>query len=361
MRWVADRTGFSPRTERDEVERKGEVPPAAQPDVADHDSTGVGQQSIEHALIVSRGVTPRLAYRLGWRTRPGQVSVSRPVGFRASGDSTQLLYNPGDVGVGENPLLRRSGNVRAEDAERLSPDSGTPDAPADDLDDVTRTGIVLVPMSHLPDEVAGRLQRFITELESRVQADVHTVGRARSAHRAFKRNWLVMDNFRALIACHAGEVAEDQDLEWHDVGSGGWALRLVHEDRIMVFRWKKGDVDRYGRLRVTADTDSTLTRCLAGRQAQMSFFDDVEDLVRTPVVDDDNQEIWVLGWLLPATHLGIERVVAAWPAGFANRRAPFKLILADPHDFDLEAPTPPTFPGDPDDLWDDQADEDTGT
>jgi hypothetical protein len=213
-------------------------------------------------------------------------------------------------------------------------------------------------MSRLPVEVVQILTTFLQRLDALVQSDVYTVVKARREHDAFGRNHVVMTLHRALVCRLAADAAASiPGITIEELGSSGWEAVVRAEGRTNAFRWKKADIDTYGRLVVTTDSDSLLSRRLINRSQQLSLFETGDAPLPGPVVDDDGNEMWVLAYLLDRTTLGFRRIATAWPSGFSNRSAPYKLVLEDQRDIELIPPVPPSFPRDDDDLFEDDHDE----
>jgi len=213
-------------------------------------------------------------------------------------------------------------------------------------------------MSHLPPATVEVLTAFVQELDGRVQADLHSVDRARRQHEAFRRNYLVMDNLRALVCYHAGQAADViVGVEVEELGSGGWEAVITADGQRHTFRWKKAELDQYGRLVVTTNSDSFLSKRIVTKSQQRSLFDVDEPSVEEPVTDEHGNEVWVLAYLINHPLLTFRKILAAWPSGFRNDKAPFKLILEDQLEIDLGSFTPPAFPKSDDDLFADEDDE----
>lgn len=191
---------------------------------------------------------------------------------------------------------------------------------------------------------------LVVGLEDRLQADAHTVSVAIGEHSAFNVRWIETHLTRALISDAATLVGEKR-FRTHDLGNGG--VELVHllggvERR---FRLRRGQRDAYGVLQVMSNSDSILTD--AARAVDATLFDGDS----TPPA---RYEQWVLAYRLhPVTRTFVE-VKAGRVVGFLTQRPPYRLRLADVVNVPFLAPTPPSFPGNRDDLDLGDEDEDEG-
>lgn len=125
-----------------------------------------------------------------------------------------------------------------------------------------------------------------------------------------------------------------------ELGNGGCEVAVVEAGVERRFRVKLGHLDSYGRLVVTAGSDSILTP--APRTA--TLFDPPE--FERPATFQQ----WVLAYLLHPQTRTFAGVTAGRIVDVVNDRPPFRLVLDDLIAFDITPPAPPSFPGSVDDL-----------
>lgn len=106
------------------------------------------------------------------------------------------------------------------------------------------------------------------------------------------------------------------------------------------FRLKLASRDRYGRLVVTASSDSILTN--APRPPELF---DPPELVAASTIEQ-----WVLAYRLHDETSTFVEVSAGRVVGKANDLPPYRLLLDDRVMFAINPPIPPSFRGDEDDL-----------
>lgn len=194
-------------------------------------------------------------------------------------------------------------------------------------------------MNSLPEPVLQRLQAIVTLLEDGLQERVHKVDTARRADRAFRRRFTESPLRRSLL-CDIVSSANIPGIRVHELGNGGCELSIVHAGIERRFRFKNATLDKYGRLVVTASSDSILTP-----QPRPATLWDPEEASTARAFEQ-----WVLAYLLDPHTRTFAGVTAGRVVGIKNGRSPFKLLLDDLIPFIITSPTAASFLGDDDDL-----------
>lgn len=194
-------------------------------------------------------------------------------------------------------------------------------------------------MNSLPAIVERRLQGIVTLLNEGLQERVHGVHEARRADRAFRRPFTASPLLRALLCDILGDV-QSSTIRVDELGNGGCEVVMHDADIERRFRLKLAARDQYGRLVVTASSDSILA--VAPRLPEL--FDPPE--LKSP----SSIEQWVLAYRLHGDTSTFVEVSAGRVVGKANERPPYRLLLDDLVSFAIHPPIPPSFRGSEDDL-----------
>ncbi len=194
-------------------------------------------------------------------------------------------------------------------------------------------------MNSLPAIVERRLQGVVTLLDEGLQARVHAIHEARRTDRAFRRPFTASPLLRALLCDLLGDLGSSV-VRVDELGNGGCEVVMFDDGVERRFRLKLASRDQYGRLVVTASSDSILTT--APRPPEL--FDPPEFNSASTI------EQWVLAYRLQSETSTFMEVSAGRVVGTVNDRPPYRLLLDDLVAFAVTPPTPPSFRGSEDDL-----------
>ena len=196
-------------------------------------------------------------------------------------------------------------------------------------------------MSHaLPDPVQSHLHELVVGIEDRLQADSHLVSRVTESNKAWDVGWIEGGLIRAVIADSARPLVGRQ-FELVNLGNGGIEVINVHGGIERRFRFRKARRDALGRLVVTSNTDSIMTRIAR----DPNLFDDASNLP-----DVDHVEQWVIAYRVHPITRTFYEVNAGLVDGFLNRRPPYRLKLINVAAIPHIASLPPDFKPKNDDL-----------
>lgn len=207
-------------------------------------------------------------------------------------------------------------------------------------------------MESLPEPVLRKLQAIVTLMDEGLDERTHNVDAARRKDRAFRRKFTESPLRRSLL-CDILTQANLHGVKVHELGNGGCEVAIVHKGVERRFRLKQAVFDRYGRLVVTASSDSILTP-----QPRPATLWDQE-----PDTEVSTFQQWVLAYTLDTRTNTFASVTAGRVVGIKNQRSPFKLLLDDLVAFALTPPPSTDFLGADDDLdlgEDGTAEEDAG-